>query len=218
MKRLLLIFALLGACSAHIAQAYIYSFSNHTDYPLKIKLQLAGVDEPWETREIGPRGSATHHIKYEWTSLFTPGTLNGWKVGFCLQNMRVETPYLVKQETIDDDGNKKTTYAQGRDNSGKPKWNPERNVIPFAVKNEAYNAILDAGSKFADGAVEAAAAAASVATGVPVPAFKVSGMTDAVGTWVKHSWCASRHFDIIEDAEESKPHDLSVVFLVEARG
>ena len=181
-------------------------------------MQLNGIDEPWETIELTPRGTSNHQGEFRWTALGTPGTLNGWKVGFCLQNMRMQTPYLVRKETVDDQGDVKVMYVQDRDSSGKPKWNPDRNVIPFSVKNEAYNAILDAGNKFADGAVEAAAAVASVATGVPVPAFKVSGMTSAVGEWVKHSWCASRHFDIIEDADYSTPSEKSFVFLVEARG
>lgn len=218
MKRSLLSFFVILACSTQLVQAYIYSFSNHTNYTIRVKLQLAGIDEPWETRELGPRGSDTHQVEFRWTALGTPGTINGWKVGFCLQNMRLQTPYLIKQETVDDEGYVKTTYVQARDSSGKLKWNPDRNVIPFSVENASYNAILDAGNKFADGAVEAAAAIATVASGVPIPAFKVSGMTSAVGTWVKHSWCASRHFDIIEDADYSTPSEKSFVFLVEARG
>ncbi len=218
MKRLLIVFVAFIGFSAQVAQAYIYSFSNHTDYPLRIKVQLHGASEPWEEIELTPRGTKNHYGEFKWAAVGTPGTMNGWKVGFCLQNLHMQTPYLVPQNKIDDDGNVKVTYVQGIDTSGNRKWNPERNVIPVPVNNEAYNAIISAGNAFADGAVEIAAAVASGVTGVPVPAFKVSGMTNAIGDWSKYSWCHDRHFDIIEDGDYSTKTDKSFVFLVEARG
>src|ERR1700722_14440106 len=81
--------------------AHIFSFSNHTNYPLRLKLKL-DIDPIWHEREVAPRTK----ISYDWTALGHPTpSLNIWNAGLCLHEIRVETPWLVKTTTIDDDGN-----------------------------------------------------------------------------------------------------------------
>lgn len=207
--------------------AYIFSFSNHTNYPLRIYVQLSGINEPWEMREIPSK----KRIEYDWTAAghYLP-SLNIWKAGFCLKEMRVETPQLVKTTKIDDDGNAIVTYVQDieRDNSGKPilgkdgkpqvAWNPQRNVVITWVKDEAYDAIVNSAKLFADGLSALASQAASIALGgVPMPEFKLSPIGDLIGTALKYSFCTDRHIDIVEDAEFSTLTEKSFKFLIPGR-
>lgn len=233
MKRLLLIFALIMACSVQVAQAYIFSFSNHTDYPLKIGVQLLGINEPFEWIDIPPRQKGSEATKeFAWTAFgHSKPSLNGWKAGFALDQIRVREPLFTKVTTIDEDGNKIETYEMDyvKDSSGKPKldengkkqiqFGPIRNVVVTWVKSEAYDAIIKASALFADGLSDMASKVASAALGgVPMPEFKLSPIADAIGTMAKYSWFRDRHVDIVEDAEFSTPKSKSFKYLVEGRG
>lgn len=194
--------------------AYIFSFSNHTYYDIKIGVQLTGINEEFEWENVPAKTTKN----FFWTALgHSQSSRNIWKAGFCLQNVRIMTPRFIKEKVVDDEGNSKIIARPELDSSGKQMWNPERNVVVTFIQNEAYNAILAAGNSFADGLTDLAATTASIATGVPMPQFKVSGMTSAIGEWIKYSWCKDRHFDIIEDADLSSPTEKSFKFITEAR-
>lgn len=206
--------------------AYIFSFSNHTKYPVRIYVQLVGINEPWEMQEAPPKKK----INFFWTALgHEQSSRNIWKAGFCLGKIHVETPMLTEVRTIDEDGNTIITYEQDyeRDSSGKfifkdgqkiMKWNPESDVVITWVKDEAYDAVLKASKLFADGLADAASKAASIALGgAPMPEFKLSPLADLIGTALKYSFCTDRHIDIVEDADFSTPTEKSFKFLVSGR-
>lgn len=201
-------------CLTVSLQAYIYDFSNHSHHPVKLRLHLYGDFDEWYERVIPPKQNRA----WRWTLLFDDESYERRKSPLCLENnIEIATPVMTKKTTIDEDGNEKVTYVQDNNRNGKPKWNPWRSVIITWIKDEMYEAIVRAGDNFADGAVEAATAIATAATGVPIKSFKVSGMTNAISTWNKYSLCTKRHFDIIEDADYSSKTEKSFVVMAVAR-
>jgi hypothetical protein len=214
MKQALFGIFFLNALWVSSAIAHIFAFSNHTHNVVKIRIQFSGVLEPWYERTIPAK-------KYEeFRFVAGEGPLDiSRKFGFCLQYIQVATPQIIKKQKVDDDGNKRTVYEPLLDASGEQIFNPWRNVVVTWVKGEAYEAIVSAGKAFADGASELASDIASVALGgVPMPKFKLGDIAGAIGTWAAYSFCATRHFDIIEDADSSSRTEKSYKFLVEARG
>lgn len=236
MKRLknlwLMVPYLIGLMQASL-QAHIFDFSNHTNYPLRVGVKLSLINEEFKWMEIQPREQG----EFLWVAAGHPrekeATDKGfsiWKAGICLQEIQVQTPRFAPKQTIDDDGNIVTTYepmiktpAKTKDNKIlKPAeilYNAPLNVVITWVKNEAYNAIVEAGKLFADGFADLAAKTASVALGgVSMPQFKLSPIAEAIGTWSKYSFCRDRHIDIIEDEEFSTNTYKSFKFLIESRG
>jgi hypothetical protein len=207
--------AIAIVCMVTPAAAHIYEFSNHTHYDIKIRIQLSGVKEPWYYHDIPAKGYR------EFRFVAGEGVWDDMrKVGFCLQNIQIATPRIKKVIDIDDDGNQVVKYEPVLDSSGKPAFNPWRNVVVTWVENEAYNSILKAADAFADGATELAVSIvrAMVPGAQMLPSFKVSGITGAVGTWIKYSFCAGRHFDIGIDADSTSETEKNFLFFTEARG
>jgi hypothetical protein len=215
MKRLIVYGILLLSTVWMPVSAHIFAFSNHTNEELKIRIQFNGVLEPWYDMTLPSK----EYKEFRFVAGEGPLDMSR-KFGFCLQYIQVATPRITKKTVIDDDGNKTTVYAPLLDAEGKKQlFNPWRNVVVTWVKSEAYEKIVNAGKQFAQGLADIAAAAASVALGgVPMPEFKVGDMAGAIGTWAAYSFCATRHFDIIEDGDTSSMTEKSYKFLAEARG
>lgn len=144
--RLIVGAAVISMCSASHLSAYIFSFSNHTIDPLKVRVQLAGINEPWEEVYIEPKTT----WDFPWVAAGHPrASLNVWKAGFCLQNIQVAEPLKKKKVITAEDGERIVLEEYEKDSSGKIKFGPWANVIPKFIKSEGAQAILNAAKGFA---------------------------------------------------------------------
>jgi|GEM_PF-3409949 len=219
---------LFAVVSPMLVQAHIFDFSNHTNYPLMIGVKLSLVNEEFKWMEIQPGQQG----EFLWVALghlreqeARAAGFDPWKAGLCLQEIQVRVPKLGPKITFDEDGNKIIHYEPMTkiiEKEGKKvsviDYKAPLNVVITWVKNEAYNAIVQAGKLFADGFADLAAKTAGAVLGVPMPEFKLSPIADAIGTWSKYSFCRDRHIDIVEDDEFSTETYKSFKYLIEARG
>ncbi len=140
--------AIISMCSVSQVSAYIYSFSNHTNDPLKVRVQLNGVNEPWEEVYI----PAKEMRDFPWTALgHSRPSLNIWKAGFCLQNIQVAIPLKRKMKAMTSDGIELDNLEESiKDAQGQIQFGPWASVTVKFVKSEGAQAILNAADKFAD--------------------------------------------------------------------
>lgn len=136
------------------ASAYIFSFSNHTDYPIKvrIKLQPTGT-EPWEEETM----QSKQYYEYRWTSVFDSSSRNGWKAGFCLGDIQIAEPMKQMVQVMSKDGEYLGTVEEiVKDKNGNIKWSNAAdnaplwaNVVIEYIESQGYNAMLGAAESFA---------------------------------------------------------------------
>lgn len=146
--RLLVVGAVMSMLSAFQLSAYIYSFSNHTNDPLKVRVQLSGWNEPWEEVYI----PAKEMRDFPWTALgHSRPSMNIWKAGFCLQNIQVAIPLKRKIKAMTVDGVVLDNLEENiKDAQGQIQFGPWASVSVKFVKSEGAQAILNAADKFAD--------------------------------------------------------------------
>jgi hypothetical protein len=233
MKRLGLGLLLIAACTALPISAYWFEFSNHTNEELKVILRLAADDMDYEAI-LGPKSAGHKYAMH--TFKFGPkdhkiGEAEWWKGGFCLYDVKIQTPSMISKEIVDDDGNKKVVWERAieKDNSGKPildrqgntipMWNPTRALELFHIKDEAYDAMIGAASQLADGVSEAAALAATTATGTPIPSLKVGGIVKSIGELAAYGQCKDMHFDLIPTNDYPKEKAIfNIIALTKKKG
>jgi hypothetical protein len=116
-------------------------------------IQLAGINEPWYDIVLAPKAEHTFGFGPEYSSFDRP---EWWKGISCLLDVKIQAPLMGKKETTDAQGNVQVTWERKKDSLGKPMWNPARNLEVFYIKNEAYDAMIAAGGKLADGLGESA--------------------------------------------------------------
>jgi hypothetical protein len=143
--------------------AYIYSFSNHDYEALKVRIQLAGIKEPWYEAML-PAGGY-------WEFRFVGGE-GSWddmrKVGFCLQNIQMAVPRIKKVQIVDAESGETIEGEEVvRDEFGNIVWGPWAAVVVKWVENEGFNSILSAAEKFASSLGTLAKEIAKGATGMP---------------------------------------------------
>src|ERR1700722_9332787 len=87
MKRLITIFCGLSIGTVGTAlRAYTFTFENHTNFDLSLRIKLSGVAEPWSaSQDIASKneGYGKNRIKFE---------VRGRKIGFCLSKIEVSAP------------------------------------------------------------------------------------------------------------------------------
>jgi hypothetical protein len=162
MRYIKLVAVLSIVLSVQYASAWIYSFSNHTNEPLKVRIQLHA-DTEWYERIILPKSAgsiATQEFRF--TVFGDPqGTLNGWKLGFCLQEIQFATPVTKMVKTIAPNGEDLGLVEKiVKDARGNIQFGPWANVVTEYVQNEGANAMLRASESFADGLQEIATSVA----------------------------------------------------------
>jgi hypothetical protein len=208
MKGLIYSFLLVGVCIAVPLHAWHFEFSNHTNEELKVMIHLTGDPSPkWYEAIIGPKSSghikAMHDFKFGTDVGYKADEAEWWKAGYCLGDVKIQTPLMEQKDVVDNDGNVKVTwvrkFTQPEDPKQKPEpmWNPTRALEVFYIKDEAYDAMITAGGKLADGLTEAAALAASAATGTSIPSLKVSGIISSIGELAAYGQCKDMHFDMV---------------------
>jgi len=201
---------LLGACITASLQAHVFEFSNHTNEEVKIKIWL-DLDPSWKWYEavIAPKTAghtkSQYNFKFGLDQGYYPDEAEFWKGTYCMREVQIQTPLMEKKEIIDDDGNTKATWVRAVSKKGKiPLWNPWRNLEILRIKDEGYTQMVNAGAMLADGLAEAAAVAATAATGTPIPAFKMSGIVKgAAGLYAYGNCKLTTHFDLIPTADEN---------------
>jgi hypothetical protein len=151
-----IVIMLIGAALVAPLTAYEFSFSNHLPEPIKVRIQLKGVAEPWYETIIDAKEMYT--FVFPWA--FTPqASGKPWeyirKAGFCLENIQMARTQ------------KDTTGREILGVDNKPKFNPYNNVILRWAEGEAYRKCVEAGTAFADGLIQLAGQIAGAAMGVP---------------------------------------------------
>lgn len=138
----------IGLCVQQVS-AYIYSFSNHSNEPIKVRVQLAGVNEPWVEVLI----PAKEMRDFPWTGLgHSRKSLDIWKVGFCLQNIQMAVPLKKRIKALTPDGEDLGFLDKiVKDASGNVQFGPWAAVNIKWVQNEGVNAMIKASETFADG-------------------------------------------------------------------
>lgn len=221
MKPVLFSFVLVGLCGVGSLEAHLFSFSNHTNEDARIRIHLtADVGGKWYEATIRSKkeghDQAMHTFKFGADQGYRMDEAEWWKGGFCLGDIQISTPLMEKKQTVDDDGNIKFTYERVKDSFGKPLWNPWRNLEVLHLKSESYAELVNAGAMLADGLSELAADAATAATGVPVPAFKVGNIVKAAGTLSAYGTCKNVHYDLIPTADYIDPRLERTMFNIVA--
>jgi hypothetical protein len=211
MKGLIYSFLFAAACTALPISAWWFEFSNHTNEELKVIIRLSLDDMDYEAI-LGPKTEGHEHAMHVFK--FGPKDNNvsdpkWWKGGYCLYEVKIQTPLMLPKNTIDENGNNKVVWERAikKDKSGKPildrqgnpipMWNPTRALELFYIKDEAYDAMIGAAGQLADGVSEAAALAATAATGVPIPSLKIGGIVKSIGELAAYGQCKDMHFDLI---------------------
>lgn len=201
---------LLALGIASQADAYTYSFSNHTSKKVAIGMKYQGINEPMEQRTIAPHTRAQ----------FRPGDpdISSRKAGFVVDR------FYYMQDPIFSDWLRK---AGGAFNQGNIYNAPWRALSVTWVPSDKYNATIElieavgntleagtkagikAGAAYATGgaslaadAAEAAAkklANADVAKELASNDYSIGKFLAAIGKAAGYSWVRSRHIDIVED-------------------
>jgi hypothetical protein len=167
MIRFLKLIAILSiiVCVQHIS-AHIFSYSNHTNDPLKLRIQLHGVLEPWYEKIIPPKTEG-ERATVEFRFVAGEGPLDiSRKFGFCLQEIHFAMPLKKKIKMIAPDGEDLGLVEQlVKDAKGNIQFGPWTNVVTEYVQNEGANAMLRASESFVDGLQNLATDIAKTAIG-----------------------------------------------------
>lgn len=184
--------ALMFLCQGSFA--HIYSFSNHTKKPLKVRIQLSGIGEPWYYLGAPPFQSKDNanailnpNQNSEVRFVLGEGPFDySRKLGFCLARIQMEEPGGAFRE-----------------------------IAPVFVKTDYYNTIIDASKKFSEGALKTAAEIAKkfpgtgTLIGESADKIPIGNIVDSVGTMIGYSLCRERHFDIVEGTDGIKTMTLA---------
>lgn len=197
-------FALLALVGLQTtAFAYRYTFSNHTNRPIKIEFQLSGDGEIWE-QELQP--DETWEQWFKWLhETKTQEEREDWenirRAGFCIGSIKIQ--------------------AWKRLRSGRMGFGAWKEVNVVYIESNAYDILINAADKFINGVISAATAAANVITGAQAASQAVSavkgvartaakptssefrieklGIIKSIGDFIIYSKCRNRHYDIIHD-------------------
>lgn len=84
--RICMLFIFAGSNVGSALHAYTFSFTNHTNFALNIRIKLSGVLEPWSEEQVIASKNDIHglnKISFE---------VGGRKIGFCLSKIEVSAP------------------------------------------------------------------------------------------------------------------------------
>lgn len=218
--KMLLAVAALGSIASN-ALAHIYSFSNHTENNIKIRMQLGGIGEPWYYLGPDPYKTNPDFAEQEAEAEIYDNTLPSRET----YEFRFEILGKKKFEKMIKAGYDKALLLdyerkfgfclarlQYKVQDAVGNWKAWRAITPKFIESELYNALLSASSELAEGIVSTAAATAKEAGG---PKGKVAGgvaekvpvssIVKSAGELIGYSLCRERHLDIILTGDEVNP-------------
>lgn len=151
--RVLIGAVIVSVCSVSQLSAYIYSFSNHTNEPLMVGIKLSGINEPFEWKLVPAKSAgAGATVEFAWTALFHPKpSMNIWKAGFWLTDLRVRRPLKKLVRVASEDGEGFVTKEVfDLDAQGQIQFGPEAAVNIEFVESLGGGGLLQAAEGFAD--------------------------------------------------------------------
>lgn len=136
--------------------AYVFDFSNHTNYPLMVRIHLEG-DPSWKWYEalLQPQTEgqkAQVYFRFGADQGYKMNEAEWWKGGFCLKDIQVAIPLITTKIAIGPDGEELGVIEEVlKDEKGNVKFGPWRDVAITLVKSEGANAIIEAAAELGDG-------------------------------------------------------------------
>lgn len=142
-------------CTSQVS-AYIFDFSNHTNYPLRVRIHLeADPSSKWYEATLQPQKEgqrAQHYFKFGADQGYNMGEAEWWKGGFCLKDVQVAVPLITTKIGVGQDGEELGTIEEVlKDEKGNVRFGPWRDVAITLVKSEGANAIIEAAAELGDG-------------------------------------------------------------------
>ncbi len=160
-RLVLMVGALIMLNASQQLFSHIFSFSNHTNDPLKVRIQLKGVDEGWYEQLIPSKENQGAYHEFRFVAFEEPGDM-ARKFGLCLDHIQVALPIKKRISVVSKDGEDMGMLEEYiKDAQGNIQFGPWSNVIVKPVQNEGANAILKAAEGFADSLQDLAKDAAS---------------------------------------------------------
>jgi hypothetical protein len=134
--------------------AYLFSFSNHTNDPLWVRIHLTAdksdkfYEVLLEARKAGDK--AMHTFKFGSDQGYKLVEAEWYKGGFCFGDVYVRTPITETKTVTGPTGEELDIDELVKDKDGKVMFGPWREAAITLVKTEGANAIVEAAAALGD--------------------------------------------------------------------